>query len=127
MIAENGGHGANCPANATVQNCLLVQNALDGIIVGSGSLVTGNRVLGFINVTNANAAIRVIASNNRIENNHIANYPNGIVVPNGGNLIVRNSTANVVTNYVIGFGNTFGPTNIVPGVATNHPWANFSF
>jgi hypothetical protein len=89
-------------------------------------MVTGNFCNGNATSGSTNAGIRATTIRNRIENNHIAFYENGVVVGGAGNFILRNSTVSVGTNYNFAAGNSFGPTNTVSGVATNHPWANFS-
>jgi hypothetical protein len=104
---------------------MVVENGLDGIRVAEHSLVVENFCIGKTSIGSTNAGIRASFSDNRIENNHVTFYENGVVVSGSTSFIFRNTTAEVGTNYIFAAGNSFGPTNTVSGVVTNHPWANF--
>ncbi|HEY6168937.1 MAG TPA: right-handed parallel beta-helix repeat-containing protein [Verrucomicrobiae bacterium] len=125
-VFNNGGQGINDSGTSIIRGCRVEDNALDGIRVGVGTLVAGNNCNGTTNGS-GRALIRATGSRNRIEDNHVTQGDNGIVVGATNNLIIRNSAFRNTVNYVITTGNMVGPTNSVGGVVTNHPWANFSF
>jgi parallel beta-helix repeat protein len=101
-----------------------------GIYVeGPGSAVIGNTCIGNNVGNGANTAgIYIVASNNRIEDNHVtATLGAGIQVASGltNNVIIKNSViGNGANNYIVPAGNDLGPV----GTATNStsPWANIS-
>jgi hypothetical protein len=119
--------------NSTVKDCVVVSNALYGIIASSnngGSRIIDNEISGN-NTSNSSgvAAMQVNCSNNRIEGNHfVGNSPSGYGIRVGigaNNLIIRNFVqSGGANNYSIAAGNDLGP--IGTAASSTSPWANFS-
>ena len=114
-------------SNATAsrfENVHLLNNALEGITLGSNSFAF--RCFAY---NNGGSGLRVVGSGSRIEDNQAnANGGWGFRVDAAGNLIVKNSAvANTGTNYHIAAGNSYGQIILLPaGAFTNAtPWANF--
>jgi parallel beta-helix repeat protein len=129
-VAVRGGTGAGIVADDgnIVRRCVVSTNSGDGIDVDSDCLVVGNLCteLSVTGITKV-AGIRVRGTDNRIEENTCNRNETGIVVENGGNLIVKNLVGyNTFTNYDLASGNTVGPIVSDP-VAWEKPWANFRF
>ena len=144
--------GLNCAGDTVVQNCVVSDNAEDGIILGdncvvndclvqhngyngisaegSGCIIRGNSLCGN-NVSGfyGQSSIYVTGSNNRVEDNHVTGTGSngyGILVSGStNNIIIKNSVEGSGTNnYSIAALNDVGP---IGNAATNtSPWANFS-
>jgi parallel beta-helix repeat protein len=130
--------GVDCAAsNCVVRDCIVSGNSRAGILVviGGGSLVTGNVCVGNNSSHDANSAgIYITGFNDRIDGNHVTGSGTGgygITVAGGtGNIIIRNTVEGGGTNYTFDSTQIAGPiiTNTVSGIITNvNPWANFSF
>jgi hypothetical protein len=84
---------------------------------------------------NGAAGIRVAGSGSRIENNHLVKNQNAVdaTSPQGGNLIIRNTSAESTGNaFVVSTNNYYGSIISVDsisryGFTTNTPWANFEY
>jgi parallel beta-helix repeat protein len=133
-VVENNEYGIYVAPGA-VSGCLIESNTFSGIFVGaSGCRITGNTCLGNNASASAiDAGILLNASNNRIEDNHVAGSGHaGIQVVSGGpaqNLILKNSVSgNGANNYLTPGQQIVGPLITATGTITNsNPWANFSF
>jgi hypothetical protein len=124
---ENGsGVGVWVLSESEVSHCRIVNNPLDGIRCDNRCTITENYVNGTGTASGTNACIHSTLDSNRIEQNHVLFHQIGIKVDQGSSLIIRNSAYSNGTNYVINVNNQFGPINSLPGVVTNHPWANFA-
>ena len=147
-VSANGDNGISC-SGGLVSSCVACDNTSSGIIIYNGTVsgcyvgnndlcgidVNGNgsRVIGNNCFSNSSYGICVIASNNRIEDNHVTGSAYGINIFSGhtNNIIVKNTViGNIANNYTIPTNQIVGPiiTNTVSGTITNsNPWANFSF
>ena len=122
-------------APGKVSDCLIETNSFSGILAGSsGCQITGNTCVGNnFNASTSDAGIYLNASNNRVEDNHVAGsgYA-GIQVASGAstrNLIIKNSVSgNGANNFITPGQQIVGPLITATGTITNaNPWANFSF
>ena len=125
---NNGGAGIWASDTSTISGCTAAYNGGDGVEVNSDCQVLGNtcRHNGYPDPA-AGAGIHALGANNRIDSNHVTGNDWGLLVDVVGNLIIRNSASDNATNYFFTGTQSFGPTNLVTGVVTNHPWANFAF
>lgn len=135
-VSGNGFHGIAVGGASVVSDCLVKNNGQIGIAVSdSGCLISGNNC--FKNNTQnvgGYANIRIDASNNRLEGNHLTGpSANGFFIPNLGiytnNLIIRNSVSgDGANNYATPGAQVVGPLITTAGTITNvNPWANFSY
>ena len=124
LLTQNNFAGLACGRRARVEDCIANSNTGDGFFVEADSLV-----MNCTSEYNSGAGINNVESWCRIEGNHLLhNGGYGLSVPNGSNLIFRNSAAANGTNYNILSSNISGPINSGLGVVTNsNPWANFSY
>lgn len=121
---------------ASVTNCTARNNTNVGIQATSDCSIVGNYVTGGPGAPSGDG-IRATGTRNLIDSNAvIANGDDGItVVINGGNLVVRNRSAqNGGANFAIPTGNPVGPIAIVSGVDNidavpfaSHPQANLEY
>ena len=127
---ENGGEGIWASDSEMISGCTVARNVGDGIKVDNGCEIVGNVCLdnGYdIPVSAAGAGVHALGGRNRIDSNQVTGNDWGVRVDTAGNLIIRNSASGNATNYFFTGTQSFGPTNSMTGVVTNHPWANFSF
>ncbi len=108
-----------------VTGCNASQNGGAGIGYSSGCAVLGNTVS-----ANSNNGISGDGSQNRLEANTVTRHPGtGILSADssGTNVIVRNVSRNIGTNYDPASGNNVGPTGQAPAdtLPPASPWANF--
>jgi hypothetical protein len=124
----------NCPGGlgiSTSSSCLVRNNVVDacggGIRVNSQSLVTDNVAKSSIG---SDDGFYTSGSHSRIERNaaHL-NGGNGFSAASGTtNFVVQNiAYGNTNGNYSFSGAVSVGPIMTTVGIATNHPWANFSF
>jgi parallel beta-helix repeat protein len=125
----NSANGINVGTGSLVRDCSSYDNLGIGIVASSGSRVEscvsrGNNGAGITalssssiinNTCNLNgqgptpsAGISVSSGDSRIEGNHCAGQDFGILVTGSGNLIIRNTCTNNVTNWDIAANNFFG-------------------
>jgi parallel beta-helix repeat protein len=121
------GYGIFTFSSCTVRNNV-VDGCLGGIRVSSSCIVAGNNCQ---NSVSARAGIDVLGSTDRIEDNLLNHNGYGIQTGNSttNNFVVRNfASGNTTANY--NFIGTVAAGPIVTGtgtIATNNPWANFSY
>jgi Right handed beta helix region len=131
VISDNAIDGIVLGNNSIVNNCLVQSNAYNGISVqGTGNVVGGNNFCG--NNTSSSlgtSAINITSSNNRVEDNHVTGTGTGgygiLVTGATNNVVIKNSVAGSgANNYSITALNDVGP---IGNAATNtSPWGNFS-
>jgi parallel beta-helix repeat protein len=134
-VNDNSSNGIYAGPNSSIIGCTIKNNDKHGIEVTQKCLVLNNNCS--INGSNAGqdaAGIRVTGSGNRIEGNNCIGNDDGIEVPIGGNVIIKNTASGNGTNYTIVALNAFGPLVNVGGVGdistvvnADHPWANFEY
>lgn len=118
----NGSAGVRAGDACQVSRVNARQNQI-GILLASASVARDN-----LCDTNTDAGIRADLDANRIEQNTLTNNLRGLDVNASGNLIVRNSASLNATDFDIVAGNTLGPIVVGGGtIASEHPWANFSY
>lgn len=118
--------GIFATGGCVIRGCSVYYGNADGIDVVNGCQVLENDC-GQDGV-GANAGIRCLGPNNRIEGNHIwANFNVGINCgSNGPNFVIKNSAgSNPGGNYVNTNANQVGP--IGSAFTSTSPWANLSF
>jgi hypothetical protein len=101
-----------------------VVNDIDGILMGSDSLVIGNHVRGHVN----GSGIIVSGDQNRVEANSVVNADIGIEIQGSNNLVIRNSTAETdnASIFIPLNPNTIGPTVDSLSIgASGNPHANY--
>ena len=115
--------GSGSFASMTVRNCTVSDNGANGITASWSSQIVDNHC------RDNKVVFLLLGSDNRIENNTVIDNARGIDTNQGGNFIVRNTAANNTTlNYDLAGTNTVGPIITATGtIATNSPWANFSY
>jgi parallel beta-helix repeat protein len=123
----NQNVGIRAGEGSTVNDCTVSGNTGDGIVVSNRCHLTGNTCNNNGAGTGDGAGVHATGSGNRIDGNNVTINDRGIEANSAGNLIIRNSASGNGSNYVFGGTQSFGPTNTVSGIVTNHPWANFSF
>ncbi len=110
-------------ATGKVTDCLLENNTLHGVFVGSRGLIRGNHCV-FNGNSSGGAGIYVPGQFNRIEGNSLVQNGRGIQVTGTRNVIVSNSASFNANNYTIGETNTVGP--ITSDLAAASAWANIA-
>lgn len=132
--------GINAEDYCTVRDCVVSENFVNGIKVGSRCRVTentcgGNGVFDTQDPMRRGAGIFITGHNNLIENNILCGNYYGVrvvttPVPGGDNLIVHNS-ANNNTNHYVTTSTDFVGTQVIPSpgqpIDVANPWANFKF
>lgn len=125
---SNSGGGILAGMSSTISGCTAVSNGEVGIQVNSECVVSGNSVDRTVVVSVNNFGIDATGANNRIENNTITNCGIGLSVDFGDCFIVKNTCSDNTTNFQFNGNNTFGPIiTAINEIASNSPWANFSF
>jgi hypothetical protein len=135
VVSDNAVDGIVLGNNSTVTGCLVQSNAYNGITVqGAGNVISGNNLCG--NNTSGSvgaSAINITGFNNRIEDNHVTGTG-----ANGYGISVTNVVINATNNIIIknsvadsGANNYHitGSNDLGPigNAATNtSPWGNFS-
>jgi len=122
-VSASTGLGIHAGQGAFIHRCKINTQGADAILANLGNYILENQCYGL----NAGVGIRLTGADNRVDGNNVKNYGTGIRAEAGGNLIIRNSVTGSLTNYFFSGTQSFGPTNLVTGVVTNHPWANLSF
>ena len=130
VVSDNAGDGIILGNNSTVNNCLVLSNANNGVTVqGTGNVINGNNFSGNdASGSFGQSAINVTGSNNRVEDNHVtgtgfSGY--GISVGATNNIIIRNSVVGSgANNYHVAAFNDAGP--IGSAATSTSPWANIS-
>jgi hypothetical protein len=126
IVSDNAGDGIILGNKSTVNACLVQSNASNGITVqGAGNVISGNNLCG--NNTNGSSglsAVNITGSNNRVEDNHVTGTGFGgygiSLVGATNNVIVKNSVADSgANNYHITGLNDVGPVDA-------SPWGNIS-
>ncbi|MCC6678278.1 MAG: hypothetical protein IT436_14155 [Phycisphaerales bacterium] len=146
---QNGQHGFAATDSATVRGCTASDNGARGISVNNGAQVVGNLTRNnqqdgiYVNFScevrdnNCNGdgaaagthgGIRAVGQANRVDSNNVTFADRGVLIDQGGNIIVRNTCRGCTVNFSIAAGNADAQV-LMSGaafVATN-PWANFSY
>ncbi len=123
-VSQNKYAGLACGRNGLVQDCLAVSNVVDGFYV------FGSTMMQHCVATDNNATgIHVVETGSRIEGSHVVHNGFGLKVDEGGNLIIRNSaTENVTNNYSLASGTLAAPSVNASNIATNsNPNANYDY
>ena len=131
VVSDNAIDGIVLGNNSIVNNCLVQSNAYNGISVqGAGNVVVGNNFCGNnTSSTLGTSGINITSSNNRVEDNHVTGTGAGgygiLVTGATNNVVIKNSVADSgANNYSITALNDVGP---IGNAATNtSPWGNFS-
>ena len=131
VVSDNALDGIILGNNGVVSDCLVQSNAYNGIsIQGAGSVIRGNNLCGNNSSGSfGTSGINIAGSNNRIEDNHVTGMGvggYGIAVTGAtNNIIIRNSVeGGGANNYNIAASNDAGP---IGNAATNtSPWGNIS-
>ena len=143
----NGGYGIGAGVGSAITRCTARDNGTEGIYSGTASMISdcvahynavGISVPNNCYVLNNNShgnsgdGIAVTLTHNRVDGNHVTeNAGWGIAMPDGANLMVRNSARdNTSGNYTNGVGNTVGEIRDYSGGGTltnDNPWVNFAF
>ena len=118
VIARANGVGILGTEGCSITDSTAVSNTDDGIRVANRCVVAGN-----VANLNTNDGIQATGGQNRIDGNEANANAAGIRVDGTANLIVRNSVAANIVEYLIVAGNQLGPISTDP--ATAGPWANF--
>jgi len=137
LLTSANAVGINCANACVVRNCLISDNAQNGIyIIGAENTVIDNQC-SRNNTANSSssAGINIFGYRNRVEGNHVtASGPAGYgiqVTAYSNNIVVRNFVEGGGTNnYSYNSAQVIGPiiTTAPSGVITNsNPWANFAF
>lgn len=127
VAISNGDNGFFGDFGTLIQNCMAHYNTGDGIEVDEDSMVIACSVKnsGYLGT---GSGVHAAGANNRIEANNLIANDAGVTVDVAGNLIIRNSTSDNTTNYVLTGIQTIGPIITATGTVTNlNPWANFDF
>ena len=138
---SNTGDGINVGISSTVTGCTARLNNGDGIQVDSDCRVTDNTCESNGFGAGNGAGIFATGGDNRIEGNHCTGADRGIDVDVAGNIIIKNTCAGNIINWVIAANNYYGPiinrTGVVTAavngaaaagtLATTDPNANFSY
>jgi hypothetical protein len=127
LARKNGADGIQAGDGSEVRACIVTDNTGDGIEVANNCHVRDNTCYGNGFASGSGAGVHATGQNNRIDGNHVNSGDFGIRADVAGNLIIRNSARGNSTNYLFLDTQAFGPTNLVSGLVTNHPWANFSY
>jgi hypothetical protein len=120
-LSQNNYAGLACGRRARVQDCIALQNSVNGFMLGADCVM--------LNCTaelNGQAGAHLMEYGCRIENNHLLRNGNGVLSTSCCNLVFRNSaTGNVTNNFNIAPGNDVGP--IGSAATATSPFANISF
>lgn len=122
----NDNNGIDCTLGV-VKGCTVADNN-DGIM-SSASKTIGNFCYRNGKFSGGRG-IRVFGADSHVEGNVVEDNNLGIYAFNGGNLIIKNSAADNLTNYVLNVGNATGILIKVSGggaIVSDNPWANFQF
>ncbi len=138
----NSDDGIVVGVGCTVTACTIYANTGDGIEVGNECLIAGNTCSRNGFQTGNGAGIRMVGSDNRIEDNNCSGADRGIEAAASRNIIIRNTCTGNGTNWVFVAGNSFGSiivssSALAPAINTNggaagtltttDPNANFSY
>jgi len=108
-----------------LSHCTATGNGGDGIQVGRLNFISDNMCDGN-GLSGVGAAIHVLSSGNRIENNLVSVSKTGIKTELGSSLIIGNMARSNVVNYDLAPGNTVGPiVSASDPIVSQNPWANF--
>jgi hypothetical protein len=123
-IALNSSNGVFVTVGGRVVDCLISSNRVDGIRAVARCTLTGNAI-DFNGYAGRDAGIRLLGSDNRVEDNNVTSHLTGILSDLGYNLIVRNKCTVNNTNFSFHASDVAGPA--ATNAATAGPWANFAF
>lgn len=145
----NGQHGFAGSDSVAVRGCTASNNTERGISVNNGGKVVGNLTRnnqqdgiavnfscdvrdnncnGDGAAAGAHGGLRVLGQANRIEANNVTFADRGLLIDQGGNIIVCNTARGCTVNFAIAGGNTDAQV-LTPGAGftASNPWANFSY
>lgn len=142
-VSNNGNDGIELAPGSSVRDCRTSVNGSAGVRAGDACEITRvnarQNEVGIILSSaaiarenlcdaNTNQGILVTLDANRIEANSLTNNAVGLELQSGGNLVIRNSASLNAQDYDNPGGNTIGPIVVGGGtIASEHPWANFSY
>ncbi len=98
----NTSHGFSIVNGSHITNCTALANS-DGIRASFGCSILNN------NCDQNVAGIRVTNTDNRIEGNHVTNGTTGYAIDGSNNLIIKNSSSDNTTDWIIAANNVYGP------------------
>lgn len=142
---SNGLFGINGGTGSVIDRCAAFFNNDDGIVASSHCVLTrctsnnnsadgfqvsaNNRITECVANVNGDAGIRATIAGNDIQGNTVqGNVDSGIRTDQAGNFIARNTAKGNGINFDNSGLQTIGPIVVGGGaIASNSPWANFSF
>lgn len=122
---ENLARGIFANNGCKVTGCLTRNNQSDGISVNYSSAVSDNNCNGDGAANGSHGGIRVVGQANRIDSNNVSYGDRGLLIEQGGNVVLRNTSKGCVVNFEIAAGNDSGP--IGSAATATSPWANIQF
>ena len=126
--SNNGGIGLALNNGCRISGCMTRNNQLDGIFVNFSCEITQNNCNGDGVGAGNQGGIRVAGQANRIDSNNVTYADRGVMVDQGGNIIVRNTAKGCAVNYSIVAGNSDAQIlGVGTGFNATNPWANFSY
>lgn len=126
--SNNGAIGLALNNGCRISGCMTRNNQFDGIYVNFSCEVTQNNCNGDGVGAGNQGGIRVAGQANRIDSNNVTFADRGLLVDQGGNIIVRNTAKGCTVNYAIVAGNSDAQIlGVGTGFSATNPWANFSY